>query len=314
MKKAEKPDLKQLFISWSGEFSAQVDRVYNLIGGAHHAELGNHREILFRNFLRKYLPKSWNISTGFVIGENGEISRQQDVIIWDAQNFIPYLQEHDFVIVPQQAVYALIEIKTNLSKKELKNALNCLHSPMFNNWRLAKKNPWPEMNNKQRVVNVPFRGIFALKKQRSMVGIFDDIIEFYDWYYPSQSRRDIIVEHVQSLRYIHLIDAICVLDNLAIDQYIVNLESYGSQPCFRAWQFKNRSQSMALAWFLHYMYQEINNKIITQQARESLGISRGEEAKPFMCVFDSKLIDEAKKKKNTKTSFLDIHQSKIGLW
>jgi hypothetical protein len=52
----------RLFESWSKEFQSKVDRVYDLIGGVHHGELGTNRETLFRNFLRSYLPDAWSVS------------------------------------------------------------------------------------------------------------------------------------------------------------------------------------------------------------------------------------------------------------
>ena len=154
--------LTALFESWSREFAAKIDRVFDLIGGVHHGELGANREGLFRDFLRSYLPGSCTVSTGFVLGENNQVTGQQDVIVWDSTNHMPYMREGEFVVVPQESVMALIEVKSNLSGPELKKALKQLHAPMFRNSRLAEPNP-SDPNAGQQTVDVPFRGILALR-------------------------------------------------------------------------------------------------------------------------------------------------------
>ena len=195
----KQPNLENLFESWSAEFSSKISRVNDLIGSHHRPSVGSYREVLFRNFLKSFLPKDWNISTGFVIGDEGQVSRQQDVIIWKSSETLPFLNEGDFAIVPQNAVLALIEVKSFLDRKELKNALGCLHSEMFHNWRLgSKNNPWKN-DNSTHVQHVPFRGIFALNKPKSepVQMIFEEITKFYAEYYPSDHYYDIIVRHTR---------------------------------------------------------------------------------------------------------------------
>ncbi len=286
------PNLESLFESWSAEFSSKMSRVNDLIGGAHKPSVGNYREVLFRNFLRNFLPKDWNISTGFVIGEEGQVSRQQDVIIWKASETLPFLDESEFAIVPQNAVLAIIEVKSLLDRAQLRKALQCLHSPMFHNWRLgSKNNPWKN-DDSTHLPHVPFRGIFALNKPKSepVQMIFEEITKFYADYYPADHYYDIIVKHTDSLRYIHLLDCVCILDNLVIEQRWLsglrdNTES--SEPCFMAWQFENTENSKALAWFLHYLYQEVNRKIVSSEVKKNIDISKGQKAKPFIYRFDS---------------------------
>ncbi len=261
------PNLTSLFESWSNEFSSQINRVFALIGGRHHYELGSHREILFRNFLRNYLPNHWEVSTGFIIG-NGKVSKQQDVIIWDSSSHMPFLREGEFVIVPKESVMAMIEVKTTIDRKEIKNAFKCLHSEMFHNWRLGKQNPWT-LKEETITNHVPFRGIFAISsmKKNTVEMIYDELLQFYSDYYPAQSRSDIICEHTSDLRYVHLIDSICILDNLSIRQSCLNGEFNNakvSEPCFIAWKYEC-DKSKALAWFLFKGHRErvwVKNPII----------------------------------------------------
>jgi hypothetical protein len=46
---------------------------------AHPGELGAHREEIIRQFLRAYLPKRFEVSSGFAFDSAGHISQQLDV-------------------------------------------------------------------------------------------------------------------------------------------------------------------------------------------------------------------------------------------
>ena len=51
---------------------------------AHPGELGREREEVVRAFLRKHLPKRFEISTGFVFDADEHVSEQIDIIISDS--------------------------------------------------------------------------------------------------------------------------------------------------------------------------------------------------------------------------------------
>lgn len=311
--------ISRLFESWSQEFQSKVDRVYNLIGGIHHGELGSNRETLFRNYLRSYLPDGWNVSTGFVVGEKGEVSKQQDVIIWHSSRHMPYLRDGEFAIVPLDSVLGLIEVKTSLGKRDLKDALECLHPPMYNNWNLGTSNPW-NPDSGYRSVDVPFRGIFALRrsKRQPVRKIFDQIVSFYRNHYPAKQRGDIIAKHRQHLRYIHLIDCICVLEGISIHQtWLSNGQRDGqrnSVPGFAAWEFSGENPSQALAWFLFYLYREVNRKLVPGHVEEAIRVSRGRRAQPFICRLDGIKDFLPKMAAGEAFSQAETFQAKPGLW
>jgi hypothetical protein len=50
----------------------------------HPGEVGSGREEILRRFLRDYLPKRFDVSSGFVFDSEGNISRQLDIIVADA--------------------------------------------------------------------------------------------------------------------------------------------------------------------------------------------------------------------------------------
>jgi hypothetical protein len=60
----------------------QVDLEERLID--HPGELGTARKEIIRRFLRDYLPKRFEVATGFVFDSAGQVSNQMDVIIADS--------------------------------------------------------------------------------------------------------------------------------------------------------------------------------------------------------------------------------------
>lgn len=92
------------------------DRVRNLIGKAHWATDGSYKETILKNVLKRILPKSLGVGSGFIlIYENEEVfpSTQIDIIIYDTS--IPLIfQQDDFIITTPLAVKGIIEVKTKI--------------------------------------------------------------------------------------------------------------------------------------------------------------------------------------------------------
>ena len=111
--------------SWTGELAAQANRIRQLIGSAHWLSDGNHKEAILRTFLRKYLPPSTYVGTGFVLNSsaNRVISPQIDVLICDLSRQTPFLLEEELLITPPKALLAHIEVKSNLTSQIAKTAI-----------------------------------------------------------------------------------------------------------------------------------------------------------------------------------------------
>ncbi|ATW28193.1 DUF6602 domain-containing protein [Candidatus Formimonas warabiya] len=65
------------------EFKAYENRVRNLIDDASWAEEGRFKEIILMNYLRRIVPKNVSVGTGFVRNNDGEITSQVDIIVYD---------------------------------------------------------------------------------------------------------------------------------------------------------------------------------------------------------------------------------------
>lgn len=94
----------------------------------HPAENGRFREIILSNTIKKHLPAKYSIGTGFILKQcetrgDHEISSQVDLMVYD--NSYPILfREGDFAIVTTDAVRAIIEVKTDFSRKGFSEAYN----------------------------------------------------------------------------------------------------------------------------------------------------------------------------------------------
>lgn len=91
-------------------------------GNPHFAERGAEAEIILRDFLNSHLPKRFAADTGIVIDEKDSISSQTDVIIYDAINSPIYRKGERVLILPNDNVASVIEVKSMLSKAELEDA------------------------------------------------------------------------------------------------------------------------------------------------------------------------------------------------
>lgn len=62
------------------EFQAYKNRVRNMIGNHHWGEDGRYKEILLMNYLRRILPNTVSVGTGFVRVDD-KLTNQIDIIV-----------------------------------------------------------------------------------------------------------------------------------------------------------------------------------------------------------------------------------------
>ncbi|MFF2089847.1 DUF6602 domain-containing protein [Paenibacillus sp. NPDC058174] len=107
--------LPNYYQSFSKELEVTKDRVRNIIGKAHWASDGTHKEAILQDVLKRFIPQKYAISSGFILSNDGATcSKQLDIIIYDQASPLLF-NSSNFVIIPDQYVRAIIEVKTSLS-------------------------------------------------------------------------------------------------------------------------------------------------------------------------------------------------------
>lgn len=92
----------------------------------HPGEYGMYREQCFRNLLESFLPRNYRISDGFIISScDDHRTTQCDIIVQNA-NAMPLTDGGLGKFHPVEDVYAVVEMKSNLSFDEFKKALRKL--------------------------------------------------------------------------------------------------------------------------------------------------------------------------------------------
>lgn len=89
----------------------------------HKPSVGDQREESVMKLLRDHLPKRYGVSTGLITSEEEEFSNQSDLIITDIMNNAPLFNNSTNKIWLAESVYAVIEIKTQLTPSTIKDCL-----------------------------------------------------------------------------------------------------------------------------------------------------------------------------------------------
>jgi hypothetical protein len=115
------PQVDGHFRDYSQALNSQSDRIrrdYPM----HSGEAGRSREIAVREFFSSNLPSAIGVKEGFVIDSKGGISKQSDLLLIDEIWNKPIGSgPNPFWL--RESVYASIEIKTNLNRIEIADAI-----------------------------------------------------------------------------------------------------------------------------------------------------------------------------------------------
>lgn len=118
--------IKEVFESLSERMKSDFDKTTKLV--SHPVVKGSARENALMKYLRPHIPDKYEFSEGIVIDSFDHQSKQIDIIIHD-RNTTPFLQDRDLVnIIPIESVYAIIEVKSMLTKEELSKCIDNVKS------------------------------------------------------------------------------------------------------------------------------------------------------------------------------------------
>jgi len=89
----------------------------------HGGERGRRREKSVADYIRKFLPEGYGIGDGEIFSADGKVSRQEDIILYDKIWSVAITVPNGPLLVPCESVYGVIEVKSTLNTRELKDAV-----------------------------------------------------------------------------------------------------------------------------------------------------------------------------------------------
>jgi hypothetical protein len=90
----------------------------------HRGVKGDEATRLVKAFLNGHLPKRFSTGSGFIIDRRDKISKQTDVVIYDALNCPVYRASDEAAIFPADNVAAIVEVKSRLDGEKLAEAFD----------------------------------------------------------------------------------------------------------------------------------------------------------------------------------------------
>lgn len=122
-----KPDFNTLFEASSLEMYLVFLRSKS---GGRPDEIGLPREHQVKVFLEEWLPSKYGLSKGYIISLSKDVSKECDIVVYDKDNCPKFVYDKTIGIqfFPKSEVFGTFEVKSTLSKNELKNSLKKISS------------------------------------------------------------------------------------------------------------------------------------------------------------------------------------------
>jgi hypothetical protein len=125
------PNQEDIFFAYclqvAGEFEARLRRMAHFTSNS--SAIGSSNEAILRDFLSRHMPGKMAVGQGFVHSiSDGHVSKQCDILIYDQHQFVPVYSDGPVVVVQPQAAAVVIEVKTQLNKEAITNAVENIAS------------------------------------------------------------------------------------------------------------------------------------------------------------------------------------------
>lgn len=157
----------------------------------HAGEGGAEAELILAQFLRERIPKRFDVQSGVVLGTNGAVSKQTDLIVYDALNSPVYRKGSRIHILPRDNVAAVIEVKSKLNKKELADAAVKIASVKAMRPSPISELDQPATSNRMIMANT-LGVVFAYESYTSMDALAENLREINEQY-DSKEWIDLVV-------------------------------------------------------------------------------------------------------------------------
>ena len=120
-----KPTRESIFHDAARRMRAEFEDARNNV--PHRGEAGAEGEAIVREFLNTHLPQRFRATSGFIIDKTDQISGHEDVIVYDALNCPVYRTSERGMIIPNDNVAVLAEVKFQLTTTTLDSAIDKIH-------------------------------------------------------------------------------------------------------------------------------------------------------------------------------------------
>lgn len=169
---------------------------------------GEYIENILVKFLERYLPKRLSVGRGYIMNEEGKTSLQQDIVIYNADNYVLLKNSKGFQVFPVECVHATVEVKSTLTRPILEAANKNVHSiKCLSGTRFKVEVATGDIVDVSQYGSVIFSSLFAFQSDSSLktcVSNFEELSTSIDYlsilnkgnvcYYSKVERLD--AEHV----------------------------------------------------------------------------------------------------------------------
>lgn len=112
--------LRELLLAQQAELVAGLDAVRGVVD--HPTDLGTITEIDWCGAFRKFLPTRYSVNKATIVDSNGDASDAIDLVVYDEIHSPLLFEKNGVLYIPAESVYAVFEIKQELSKEYIEYA------------------------------------------------------------------------------------------------------------------------------------------------------------------------------------------------
>jgi hypothetical protein len=122
----------------ASEFEARLNRIRTFVPD-HNLTSGTANEEILRNFLAGHVAARFKVGQGFICDptNSNSVSKQCDILVYDHHSYPNVYVDGNVEVVFPDSVRMLIEVKTNLTKEKLYQALENIEAGRRLNYRMS---------------------------------------------------------------------------------------------------------------------------------------------------------------------------------
>lgn len=229
----------------------------------HAGLMGAENENALASVLRQFLPTKYGIEVNaLIIDRFGRVSRQADIVIYDAERQASFLRK----VYPVEIVYAVIEVKTSMSSSDAKASLENLVSVSELEFRPALSPYWETLTRERDIHHDP-PALYAFAF-RTDCQSFETFAGWIDWQY--LHRGVLLRDKAPKYPEIRVI-RVCALDqgvvfmestNGYVQRFVAVAEDAGATRAFETTvggQSERVDPAKALFIFLHRLWSDLQS-------------------------------------------------------